>query len=170
MNTKMQTKKAKRGFTITELVIVIAVIAILAAVLIPTFSNVINRANESAAMQEAKSEFDNFSPEMILTEEEDVDDDFIFAYKDKTTDAKYFAVVNGQFYPDFVGEGTTVPASFQLDGYNCTTTATLVGITKTQAEGSVEDLTNLMKDYVIQNDNITIYVLTVVDADAPVGG
>ncbi len=44
-------KKLKKAFTITELVIVIAVIAILAAVLIPTFSNVINRANESADIQ-----------------------------------------------------------------------------------------------------------------------
>ena len=45
----------KKGFTIVELVIVIAVIAILAAVLIPTFNSVISRANESAAMQEAKA-------------------------------------------------------------------------------------------------------------------
>ena len=35
----------KRGFTIIELVIVIAVIAILAAVLIPTFANIIQKAN-----------------------------------------------------------------------------------------------------------------------------
>ena len=37
----------KKGFTIVELVIVIAVIAILAAVLIPTFSNLIKKANVS---------------------------------------------------------------------------------------------------------------------------
>ena len=37
----------KKGFTIVELVIVIAVVAILAAVLIPTFSNLIKRANLS---------------------------------------------------------------------------------------------------------------------------
>ena len=45
----------KKGFTIVELVIVIAVIGILAAVLIPTFSSVVEKANESAAMQEAKN-------------------------------------------------------------------------------------------------------------------
>ena len=43
----------KKGFTITELVIVIAVIAILAAVLIPTFSGAIDKAKRSAADQEA---------------------------------------------------------------------------------------------------------------------
>ena len=41
-------KKFKKAFTITELVIVIAVIAILAAVLIPTFTTLIDRANRSS--------------------------------------------------------------------------------------------------------------------------
>lgn len=44
-------KQNKRGFTIVELVIVIAVIAVLAAVLIPTFSSLIKKANLSADMQ-----------------------------------------------------------------------------------------------------------------------
>ena len=45
--------KKNKGFTLVELVIVIAVVAILAAVLVPTFSNVINDAKKSAAEQEA---------------------------------------------------------------------------------------------------------------------
>ena len=52
---KKMKNKLKKGFTIVELVIVIAVIAILAAVLIPTFSSITNSARESAALQEAKS-------------------------------------------------------------------------------------------------------------------
>ncbi len=48
-------KLNKKGFTLVELVIVIAVIAILAAVLIPVFSNVIEKANQSKALQEAKN-------------------------------------------------------------------------------------------------------------------
>ena len=36
--------KKKKGFTIVELVIVIAVVGILSAVLIPTFSNLIEKA------------------------------------------------------------------------------------------------------------------------------
>ncbi len=47
--------KNRKGFTIVELVIVIAVIAILAAVLIPTFSGVVQKANESASLQTATS-------------------------------------------------------------------------------------------------------------------
>ena len=46
-------KNNKKGFTIVELVIVIAVIAILAGVLIPTFAGVVTKANESKALQEA---------------------------------------------------------------------------------------------------------------------
>ena len=44
-------KLNKKGFTIVELVIVIAVVAILAAVLIPTFINLMQTANESADIQ-----------------------------------------------------------------------------------------------------------------------
>ncbi len=53
----MKNRKAKKGFTIIELVIVIAVIGILAGVLIPTFSNVIANANKTAAMEEAKNAY-----------------------------------------------------------------------------------------------------------------
>jgi len=38
----------KRGFTLIELVVVVAVIAILAAVLVPTFTGIIDKANQSA--------------------------------------------------------------------------------------------------------------------------
>ena len=41
-------KTNKKGFTIVELVIVIAVIAILAAVLIPNISRLVKKANQSA--------------------------------------------------------------------------------------------------------------------------
>ena len=41
-------RNTKKGFTIVELIIVIAVIAVLAAVLIPTFSNLIQKANVAA--------------------------------------------------------------------------------------------------------------------------
>ena len=48
-------RSTKKGFTIVELVIVIAVIAILAAVLIPTFSSLIRKANIASDTQLAKN-------------------------------------------------------------------------------------------------------------------
>ena len=51
----MNKRCDRKGFTTVELVIVIAVIATLATVLIPTFSNLVDKANESAALQEANS-------------------------------------------------------------------------------------------------------------------
>lgn len=95
---KKLIKKLKKGFTITELVIVIAVIAILAAVLIPTFANVINNANESAAMQEARSEWSNFSVEVAT--EPAAENDFLIVHKSGDEAAPtytYFIVVDGQF-------------------------------------------------------------------------
>ena len=56
-------KLNKKGFTIVELVIVIAVIAILAGVLIPTFATVVEKANESKAMQQAKNAYELFLAE-----------------------------------------------------------------------------------------------------------
>ena len=51
----MVRNNKRRAFTIVELVIVIAVIAILAAVMIPTFGGIIKRANISADTQIAAS-------------------------------------------------------------------------------------------------------------------
>ena len=47
----MNKTRKRKAFTIVEIVIVIAVIAILASVLIPTFSGIIKRANKSADEQ-----------------------------------------------------------------------------------------------------------------------
>lgn len=56
----MNKKNNRKGFTVVELVIVIAVIAILATVLIPTFGNMIQKANDSKAMQEARNIFTEY--------------------------------------------------------------------------------------------------------------
>ena len=58
-------KMNKKGFTIVELVIVIAVIAILAAVMIPTFGGIIKKANESSALQTVTAAYKNALVEVM---------------------------------------------------------------------------------------------------------
>ncbi len=53
----MNKKNTRKGFTTVELVVVIAVIAILATVLIPTFDGLIDDARESAALINAKNSY-----------------------------------------------------------------------------------------------------------------
>ncbi len=57
--------KNKKGFTLVELVIVIAVIAILAGVMIGTFSSVVNNAKRSSDYQEVKTRVDEMYMEFI---------------------------------------------------------------------------------------------------------
>ncbi len=53
-------KKTKRGFTIVELVIVIGVIAILSAVLIPTFVNLSSKATDAKTKQEVADAYSSY--------------------------------------------------------------------------------------------------------------
>ena len=67
-------KRLKRAFTIVELVIVIAVIAILAAVLIPTFTTLIDKANQSADEQAVYQMNTILSAEGVESKPKDVEE------------------------------------------------------------------------------------------------
>ena len=62
-------KKNRKGFTTVELVIVIAVIAVLAAVLIPTFASLIRKAEESVYLQEKTNQMILDMQEKVLNED-----------------------------------------------------------------------------------------------------
>ena len=66
-------KGKRRGFTVVELVIVIAVVAILAAVLIPTYVNLVKKSNEANAQVEAKNLISEILTDIILGDKDSAD-------------------------------------------------------------------------------------------------
>lgn len=66
-------KGKRRGFTVVELVIVIAVVAILAAVLIPTYVNLVKKSNEANAQVEAKNLISEMLTDIILGDKDSAD-------------------------------------------------------------------------------------------------
>lgn len=96
----------KKGFTIVELVIVIAVIAILAAVLVPTFAGVVEEANKSNATQQAANAWKVKLAEILAetpTTEMDTLDGYVSA------NGYYFKVTDGQFDATSATKGDAVP-------------------------------------------------------------
>ena len=116
----------KKGFTIVELVIVIAVIAILAGVLIPTFSGVVKKAQESAAVQEAKTIMTNYTASINYADGETPATTY-FIHVERGDKDYYFKVINGEFDETVLAEATAgevVVADDDGDGEVATSTAT----------------------------------------------
>ncbi len=63
---KMQNKK---GFTLMEMLIVVAIIAILVAIAIPTFSNALNKAKIATDKANIRAEYAEQMMEYMLNEE-----------------------------------------------------------------------------------------------------
>ena len=114
-------KTNKKGFTMVELVIVIAVIAILAGVLIPTFTGIINRANESAALQEATNKYKEvlalpaYNGNLDLVDGENTPD--LYIKVERSGDTYYYQVVNGKISL-CASAPTITDATTEASGYN----------------------------------------------------
>ena len=123
----------KRGFTIVELVVVIAVIAILAAVMIPTFSNVTAKANDSARDQEAKAAHTAY---LVYTNAQP--GDFVIE-----VDEHFYAVKDGQFDPDADTYTTAAAAATAMDADYA------IDQTYTNANTGLEDIPDDVKIYTV---------------------
>jgi type IV pilus assembly protein PilA len=103
----MNKKNHRKGFTIVELVIVIAVIAILATVLIPTFGNMIQKANNSKTLQALKNEYTEYALSVDVNTT-DIEEDMVIKYGDK-----YYTIDNGA--PVVKEDGTCTEATLTAD-------------------------------------------------------
>ena len=101
----MKKSVKKRGFTIVELVIVIGVIAVLAAVIIPTFSGIIDKAKNSAATQEALGAYTEY---MIEHAAGGNSSEYVF-YK---TEDKIVVLKNGGVLDVYETEEEAIKATF----------------------------------------------------------
>ena len=120
----------RKGFTIVELVIVIAVIAILAGVLIPTFANVVRKANISADTQLCK----NMNTALVMAKAEgksiDTMEDVLFTINEAgyvienlnpTTEGYYYAWDSKNDLILFLKDDLTVqyPEDIELSPSDC---------------------------------------------------
>ena len=126
-------KMNKKGFTIVELVIVIAVIAVLAAVMIPTFGGLIDKAEESNALSAAKnahttmiysiSDIDEFDGYIAVNKKADNTYEFYYIVEDGKlveTDGKVAAVkeaptaATGKKYDEVLEENADISADIDV--------------------------------------------------------
>lgn len=115
--------KNKKAFTLTEMIVVIAIIGILAGVLIPTITGYIKRANQSAAYQEAEAVLEVY--QVYETEKE------AGSILESTTFKEYYAeITENTFEPGVVlveldGEGKLI--EFYYNGDAVSVQITLAG-------------------------------------------
>lgn len=98
----MRTEKKQNGFTLMEMLIVVAVIAVLAAVAIPTISKSVHRSQEMADVANVRAYYAFLQADYMSTGE----------YRPEISDGTRHPIVNMIEYPD----GTTIELKV---GYMC---------------------------------------------------
>lgn len=108
----MKRMKGRKAFTIVELVIVIAVVAILATVLVPTFGEVIGNAKDAAAKQDAKNAYTDYMVEYAGVGE--IPELFLY----KAEEGRVVALLNGAAVGVYESEDAALTAFLGAGQYD----------------------------------------------------
>lgn len=95
----MKVLKKNRGFTLTELIIVIAIIGVLSAILIPAITDYVRDAKISSDEQEARAIY-NIYNNYKLEDEHDLTANNFFEYYEEITGEKLVPEPNDPKHPD----------------------------------------------------------------------
>ena len=105
-------RKHKKGFTIVELVIVIAVIGILSAILIPTFVGVTENANKAALQSDLSTSYSMYAAEAADRVVDETKKEIVFKAQaevelSKGDDVYHFDNDKKQWVPGHISDDTT---------------------------------------------------------------
>ena len=158
-------KTSKKGFTIVELVIVIAIIAILAAILIPTFANVISDANDAAAVSGARGAYTEYQAATLAENGDGASaaDDFIYKHdgsrfvvfkdgeaitKENSTDIKIFTSLNAALALFNVADNPATTEEDETETYKAVNLVTY----ETEDEAGNPKTVTIKKLYLVELD------------------
>ena len=173
-------KMNKKGFTIVELVIVIAVIAILSAVLIPTFSGVVANAKNTAAVSDAKAAYQQYLYATAETSTGEEKLNFVYKY---ATDMNVI-IKDGEVVEVKVNANDTTTVKFVKDADLANAVKTTFGTNakvddddvyttvdatnKTKVEGNFNDKVNVANGVLVKDTELKTLTEEVKDEDGTV--
>ena len=165
-------KNNRKGFTLVELVIVIAVIAIFAGVIIGTFASVVNRAKESAKIQEMKNAELAQKAEDILKK---IDDANWYGWEDfETSIVEKIATVisnakpeNGEVKVELDSEVVEKAVSQAMAKYYAENAMANTGLTEAQVKAIVENAFGTFKYEGVSAEQVSTIVNVAVARIAP---
>ena len=136
----MRNKKNKKGFTLAELLIVVAIIAVLVAIAIPVFTSQLEKSRESTDAANARSAYAEMMASAITDEP-----------LSTTTNGSYSIATEGT-----AGARTytaTIPCKQMQDGWQNTSIGNIGGLTPPTGVGAGK---SIVIKYVQNTDTLTI--------------
>lgn len=115
MNTLKKRKSGKKGFTLMEMLIVVAIIGILIAIMIPTFNNALNKARVSADEANLRSYYAEVVADHMLNETKWPDADKVTNSDKVTVDGVTYTLQAGKYTLTVDSTNDTIKIQYSID-------------------------------------------------------